>query len=119
MITMIMMIIVVIVVLIIIMNFMVMRLMVVMVMTVVLLILIMLMMAAVIDGWIVTADVNPCCSNFYLTGSSDRFASLWDFGRKKPLRVFAGHTGDVEVSQERERTKIVKRKRRRMKQLKN
>lgn len=37
------------------------------------------------------------CSNFFVCGSADRLGSLWEFGRKQPLRLFSGHTSDVEV----------------------
>lgn len=41
-------------------------------------------------------DVSPL-SLYFATGSADTTVKLWDFNRKFPLRMFAGHSLDVDV----------------------
>lgn len=36
--------------------------------------------------------------HYFATGSQDRTAKLWTYDRTYPLRIFAGHTADVDVS---------------------
>lgn len=41
-------------------------------------------------------DVSPL-SLYFASGSADTTVKLWDFNRKFPLRMFAGHSMDVDV----------------------
>lgn len=41
-------------------------------------------------------DVSPL-SLYFASGSADTTVKLWDFSRKFPLRMFAGHSMDVDV----------------------
>ena len=42
-------------------------------------------------------DVSPQ-SWYFVTGSQDRTARLWNIEYTYPLRLFAGHVSDVDVS---------------------
>ena len=42
-------------------------------------------------------DISPQCL-YFATASQDRTARLWNFEYTFPLRIFAGHLQDVDVS---------------------
>lgn len=42
-------------------------------------------------------DISPQCL-YFATGSQDRTARLWNLEYTFPLRIFAGHLQDVDVS---------------------
>ncbi|KAJ7383130.1 Transcription initiation factor TFIID subunit 5 [Desmophyllum pertusum] len=42
-------------------------------------------------------DISPRCL-YFATGSQDRTARLWNLEYTYPLRIFAGHLQDVDVS---------------------
>lgn len=45
--------------------------------------------------WCVDESSNGC---YAATGSRDTTARLWSYERKFPVKIYAGHTQDVDVS---------------------
>lgn len=45
---------------------------------------------------------------YFVSGGHDRLARLWSTDHYQPLRLFAGHYSDVEVSSQKNSIEIIK-----------